>query len=327
MARTLVIGEMFEDKVRTPTLSAAAFAGKLKELTGAPFDILIPGKGSKGAAQKIAGVGAEKVYYNESAAYEPYKAESYAPFVASVVKNGGYDVVCSAANTYGKDLMPRVAAHLEAGMASDVVDVEKQGDALVFTRPMYAGNVLGLMKITTDVKVVTVRQTEFPPAEAGGSGAAVEEAPAAGPEDAAGLVEVLSFEQTKSERPELTEAKVVVSGGRGFKTPENFKMAEDLADLMGGAVGATRAAVDAGMVSNELQVGQTGKIVAPEVYFAIGLSGAIQHLAGMKSSKVIVAINKDEEAPIFSVADYGLVADLFQAVPQLIEQIKKVKSQ
>jgi electron transfer flavoprotein alpha subunit len=325
MARTLVIGEMFEDKVRTPTLSAVTFARKVKDLTGAAFDVLVPGKGSKGAVAQIAACGADKIFYNESAPYATYKAEAYAPFVAAVARNGGYDVVCCTADVYGKDLMPRVAATLDAGMASDIVVVEKSGDDFIFTRPIYAGNVLARMKVTTGVKVVTVRQTEFAPAEPAGGKAAIEEAPATAPEDAAARVEVLSFEKTKSERPELTEAKIVVSGGRGFKSPENFKLAEQLADLLGGAVGATRAAVDAGMVPNELQVGQTGKIVAPEIYFAIGLSGAIQHLAGMKSSKVIVAINKDEEAPIFSVADYGLVADLFQAVPQLVEELKKVK--
>jgi len=325
MTRTLVIGEMFDDKVRTPTLSAIAFAHKVKEITGAPFDILIPGKASRNGASNVSTAGAEKIFYNESDTYADYKAETYAPFVASVVKNGGYNVVCCTADTYGKDLMPRVAAMLDAGMASDIVGIEKEGDDLVYTRPIYAGNVLARMKIKTDLQVVSVRQTEFPPVEASGSGAAIEEAPASPAEEAASLVEILSFEKTKSERPELTEAKVVVSGGRGFKTPENFKIAEELADLLGGAVGATRAAVDAGMIPNELQVGQTGKIVAPDLYFAIGLSGAIQHLAGMKSSKVIVAINKDEEAPIFSVADYGFVGDLFQAVPKLIEEIKKAK--
>jgi electron transfer flavoprotein alpha subunit len=325
MARTLIIGEMFEGSIRKPTLSAVAFGHRMKEIAGAPFDVLIPGKGSKAGASQVAGCGADKVFFNESAPYETYKAESYAPFVASVARTGGYGVVCAAANIYGKDLMPRVAAALEAGMAGDITGLQKDGSDVVYIRPMYAGNVMAKVKINTPVQVVTVRQTEFPPVETAGKQAAVEEAPAAKPDDAAALVEVLGFEKMQSARPELTEAKVVVSGGRGLKTKENFKMIEELADLMTGAVGATRAAVDAGMVPNELQVGQTGKIVAPELYFAVGLSGAIQHLAGMKSSKVIVAINKDEEAPIFSVADYGLVADLFQAVPQLIQEIKKRK--
>ena len=326
MTKTLVIGEMFEDKVRKPTLSAIAFAHRIKELTQAPFDILLPGKGSKGAAAELSTAGAEKIFVGETDPLSTYKAEAYAPVVDTLVKSGGYTMVCSAANTYGKDLLPRVAATLEAGMASDITDVVKEGDDIVFIRPMFAGNVLGKMKILSDVQVVTVRQTEFPPVEASGSAAAVEDAPAADPEEAAGAVEILSFEPIVSERPDLTDAKVVVAGGRGVKTTENFKShIEVLADLLGGAVGATRAVVDAEMCSNDLQVGQTGKIVAPDLYFAIGLSGAIQHLAGMKGSKVIVAINKDEEAPIFSVADYGLVMDLFKAVPELIEQIKKVK--
>ncbi len=325
MARTLIVGEMFEGSVRKPTLSAISFGHRMKEILGAAFDLLLPGKGSKAGASSLVDCGAEKIFYNESAAYETYQAESYAPLVASVVRSGGYNVVCATANIFGKDLMPRVAAALDAGMAGDIIGLQKEGSDVFYIRPMYAGNVIAKVKIETPIHVVTVRQTEFAPVAGKGGSAPVEEAPSVAPEEAAAQVEILGFEQIKSARPELTEAKVVVSGGRGLRSKENFKLIEDLADLLGGAVGATRAAVDAGMVPNELQVGQTGKIVAPQLYFAIGLSGAIQHLAGMKSSRVIVAINKDEEAPIFSLADYGLVADLFQAVPRLIEEIRKVK--
>jgi electron transfer flavoprotein alpha subunit len=299
----------------------------MKELAGTSFDVLLPGKGSKNAAAEISTAGADKIFFTEADSLAEYKAESYAPVVAGLAGNGGYTTICSAANAYGKDLMPHVAAVLEAGMASDISDVIKEGDDIVYIRPMFAGNVLGRMKINTDIHVVSVRQTEFPPVETAGSPAQVEEAPGADPEEAAAKIEILAFEKLKSERPELTEAKVVVSGGRGLKNKDNFKMVEELADLLGGAVGATRAVVDAEIAPNDLQVGQTGKIVAPELYFAIGLSGAIQHLAGMKGSKVIVAINKDEEAPIFSVADYGLVQDLFKAVPELIDRIKKLKTQ
>ncbi|MBW2260632.1 MAG: FAD-binding protein [Deltaproteobacteria bacterium] len=327
MSKTLVIGEMFEGAVRNPTLSAVTFALKLKEIDGAAFDVLLPGSGAADEAGSIKGCGAEKILTAQGDDLETYTAEAYAPLVAEVVGDGGYDRVVCCASAYGKDLMPRAAAILEAGMASDVVDVEKDGDTLVYVRPMYAGNVLARMAVKSDVHVVTVRQSEWGVAETSGAGdAAIESVDAADPEDARGGVEITGFDKLESERPPLTEASIVVSGGRGLKSAENFKMLEELADLLGGAVGATRAVVDAGFVPNDLQVGQTGKIVAPDLYFAIGLSGAIQHIAGMKSSKVIVAVNKDEEAPIFSVADYGMVADLFTVLPEIIESVKKLKT-
>jgi electron transfer flavoprotein alpha subunit len=328
MAKTLVVGEMFEGEVRTPTLSAVSFALKIKELDGAAFDVLLAGSGSGSAAAAIKGCGAGKILTAEDDDLEPYRAESHAPLMAGVAGDGGYDRVVACASAYGKDLLPRAAAILGAGMASDVVAVEKDGDAIVYTRPMYAGNVLARMVVKTDVHVVTVRQSEWGAAAAeGGGDAAIESVDVPDPEDAIDNVEITGFDKLESERPPLAEAGVVVSGGRGVKAAENFKMLEELADLLGGAVGATRAVVDAGFVPNDLQVGQTGKIVAPDLYFAIGLSGAIQHIAGMKSSKVIVAINKDEEAPIFSVADYGMVADLFNVVPEIIEHVRKLKSQ
>jgi electron transfer flavoprotein alpha subunit len=217
-----------------------------------------------------------------------------------------------------------VAEHLKAGMASDVSKVVNEG-GLAFVRPMYAGNVLAHVKVKTATAVVTVRQTEFEAAAEGGDASPVADATGAPPEAAGARVALAGFEKVVSARPELTDARVIVSGGRGLKSGEGFqKFIEPLADLLHGAVGATRAAVDAGFVANDLQVGQTGKIVAPQLYIAVGLSGALQHLAGMKGSKVIVAINKDPEAPIFSVADYGLVADLVQAVPALTAELKKV---
>lgn len=328
MAKTLVVGEMFEGAVRNPTLSAVTFALELKKIEGATFDVLLPGQGAGDAAGSIQGCGADRILTAEDDELDPYRAEAYAPLVAEATSNGGYDRVVCCASAYGKDLMPRAAAILEAGMASDVVAVEKDGDRIVYTRPMYAGNVLARMAVKTDVHVITVRQSEWAAAPAQGAGeGSVESADVPDPEDAIDSVEVLGFDKLESERPPLTEAAVVVSGGRGLKSAENFKMLEDLADLLGGAVGATRAVVDSGFVPNDLQVGQTGKIVAPDLYFAIGLSGAIQHIAGMKSSRIIVAVNKDEEAPIFSVADYGMVADLFVVLPEIIDHVKKLKSQ
>ncbi|MBI5502596.1 MAG: electron transfer flavoprotein subunit alpha/FixB family protein [Deltaproteobacteria bacterium] len=318
MPNVLVIAELFEGKVRKGSLSAITFAREAAAIVGGGFDLLVLGPGAKAAAPSLAKYGAGKVLAGEAG---EYVAEAYAPLVA---KNAaGYAVVCATATAMGKDLMPRVAEHLKAGMASDVVKVANQG-GLVLVRPMYAGNVLAHVKVKTPVAVVTVRQAEFEAAAETGGASPVADAAASPAEAAAARVAVAGFEKVVSARPELTDARVIVSGGRGLKSGDNFKIIEQLADLLHGAVGATRAAVDAGFVPNDLQVGQTGKIVAPQLYIAVGLSGALQHLAGMKGSKVIVAINKDPEAPIFTVADYGLVADLFQAVPALVTELKKV---
>jgi electron transfer flavoprotein alpha subunit len=251
-------------------------------------------------------------------------AELFTPTVVSTAKKG-FDVVVTAASAFGKDLMPRVAAALGAGYANDISQVKAEGGKISYKRPMYAGNAYGWCEITTPVQVVSVRQSEFAPAAASGGSSPVEAVPLSPAGAGADRVSFVSFDQVKSERPELTEASVVVSGGRALK--ERFKeILDPLADTLNAAVGASRAACDAGYAPSDLQVGQTGKVVAPKLYIAIGISGAIQHLAGMKGSKVIVAINKDPEAPIFQVADYGLVEDLFTAVPALVSEIRKVKS-
>jgi electron transfer flavoprotein alpha subunit len=229
----------------------------------------------------------------------------------------GYTHILAAAGSTGKDTMPRVAALLDVAQISDIIRVEAPD---TFVRPIYAGNAIATIKSSDSVKVITVRPTGFDPVAAEGGSASVEQLDVV---KDAGLSTFVSEQKAKSDRPDLASAGIVVSGGRGMQNGENFKMLEQIADLMGAAVGASRAAVDAGFVPNDMQVGQTGKIVAPQLYIAVGISGAIQHLAGMSDSKVIVAINKDEEAPIFQVADYGLVADLFEAIPKLEEELKK----
>jgi len=248
-------------------------------------------------------------------------AETWAPQLADAVKRAGASVLMGTASSTGKDILPRAAALLGAGMASDVSAVV---GANRFKRPAYAGNAIEEVEIAGSVLVASVRQTAFPPAAAGASAGAVENVPV-GAVDALGA-ELVALHATQSARPDLGDAKVVVSGGRGMKAGENFKVLEELTDLLGGALGASRAAADAGMVPNELQVGQTGRVVAPQRYIAVAISGAIQHLAGMKGSKVIVAINKDPEAPIFQVADYGLVDTWEKAIPALTAAVKKLKS-
>ncbi len=292
------------------TLSVATHAAvtAARAMAG-DVDVLVIGHQVDGVAQAaaaIAGVG--KVTKIDAAHYEHWLAEAIAPVV--VAQADGYSHIVAAATTTGKDYMPCVAAKLDVQQISDIVSVES---ADTFVRPIYAGNALETVQSSDSVKVVTVRATAFDRAEEGGS-ATVEEA-AAG--DASANSSFVSMQATKSDRPELTPARIVISGGRGLGSAENFQLIEKLADKLGAAVGASRAAVDAGYVPNDYQVGQTGKVVAPDLYVAVGISGAIQHLAGMKESKVIVAINKDENAPIFEIADYGLVADLFEVLPKL----------
>jgi electron transfer flavoprotein alpha subunit len=304
--KTLVLVEHDNTKVADATLAVVTAAGKLGEV-----HLLVAGHncGSVAeAAAKIAGVG--KVHVADDAAYANGLAENVAPLAAALMAD--HDAFLAAATTQGKNVAPRVAAHLDVMQVSEILSVE---GPKTFTRPIYAGNAIATVESTDAKLVITVRGTAFEKAATEGGSGTVEAV--SGPGDA-GTSSFVSSEIAKSERPELTSAKIIVSGGRALKDAETFEATiTPLADKLGAAIGASRAAVDAGYVPNDYQVGQTGKIVAPEVYFAIGISGAIQHLAGMKDSKVIIAINKDEDAPIFQVADLGLVGDLFTAVPEL----------
>ncbi len=320
MANVLVVAELLEGKTRKTTLCAVTAAKQIAEGTGGSFDILSIGEGAGAAAEDLDQYGAGKVLKAEIPG--GYVCEKYGPTVADVGKR--YDVIVACASSYGKDLLPWVATKLDAGMASEISAIHTDGGKLVYTRPMYAGNVFGNVEIVTDKQIITVRQSEFEAAAPSGGSSPVEDV-AVATDPAADKVEFLGVEVVKSERPELSDADIVVSGGRALKSAENFtNVIEPLVDALGAAMGASRAACDAGYVSPELQVGQTGKVVAPKLYVAIGISGAIQHLAGMKGSKTIVAINKDKEAPIAQVADYFLVADLFDAVPALTEEVKKL---
>lgn len=302
----LVIAEHDNQSIKSATLNTVAAAAKI----GGEVHVLVAGSGCAAAATEAAAIaGVAKVRVADAAHYDHQLAENMAALV--VANAAGYTHILACASTAGKNMLPRVAALLDVAQISDVIAVES---ADTFVRPIYAGNALATVKSADPVKVVTVRSTGFEAVGHGGS--ATIEALEAGPDF--GLAKVVGRELTKSERPELGNAKIIVSGGRGLGSGENYhKLLEPLADKLSAALGASRAAVDAGYVPNDYQVGQTGKIVAPQLYIAVGISGAIQHLAGMKDSKVIVAINKDAEAPIFQVADYGLVADLFDAIPEL----------
>jgi electron transfer flavoprotein alpha subunit len=283
---------------------------------------VVIGDSTDGPAAEIAKFGVSKVIALEDQRFAHYLADAASQAISALVKSSGAETVLATATAMGKDLMPRIAARLNAPMASEIIAINNDG---TLVRPMYAGNVLATVELEGPMSVVTVRGTAFDAAKASDAAAPVEKVK---PEfDTAALkMEFVNFNEIKSDRPQLTEARIVVSGGRGLKSGDNFKtVLEPLVDEIGAAMGASRAAVDAGFVPNDLQVGQTGKVVAPELYVAVGISGAIQHLAGMKDSKTIVAINKDEEAPIFSVADFGLVADLFKAVPEMTEEVKKLK--
>jgi electron transfer flavoprotein alpha subunit len=326
MADILVVAEVAEGKLKKTTHSAVTFARQAAAALGGTYSILVLASSASGAAAEAAGLGAARVLVAEDASFDHYLAERYAPTVAAVAQGAqGFAVVVGTASAYGKDLLPRVAARLGAGYASDIIEVIAAGGALTYKRPMFAGNAYGIAKITTPIQVVSVRQSAFTAAVPEGAASPIEKVAAAPAEASASRVEVVSFDQVKNERPELTEARVVVSGGRALK--ERFdEVLSPLADTLSAALGASRAACDAGYAPSDLQVGQTGKVVAPTLYFAIGISGAIQHLAGMKGSKVIVAINKDGDAPIFQVADYGLVADLFVAVPELVKGIKAARA-
>jgi electron transfer flavoprotein alpha subunit len=308
---SLVLLEYDAGTIKQPSRSAVAAAQKLGEV-----HVLVAGTDSGAAvaaAAKLPGVA--KVLVADAAAFDHALAEPLAALLLSLAP--AYSHLLAATTAVGKNIMPRVAAVLDVQPISDIAEVI---DADTFVRPIYAGNAMATVKSSDPVKVITVRAASFDPVPADGGSAATEPVTLA---DSPSVSRFVSAELSKSERPELTAARVVISGGRGMQNGDNFKLIDPIADMLGAAVGASRAAVDAGFVPNDYQVGQTGKIVAPELYVAIGISGAIQHLAGMKDSKVIVAINKDEEAPIFQVADYGLVADLFTALPELKAELEK----
>ncbi|WP_398306615.1 electron transfer flavoprotein subunit alpha/FixB family protein [Zoogloea sp.] len=308
----LVIAEHDNAGLKAATLNTVTAAARL----GADIHVLVAGAacgGAADAAAKLAGVA--KVKVADAAAYANQGAENIAALLVGVIQAGGYSHVLAPATTFGKNILPRVAALLDVAQISEIVAIES---ADTFVRPIYAGNALATVKSSDAIKVITVRTTAFDAAAEGGSAAV--EAIAAGTD--LGQSTLVGRELTVSARPELGAAKIIVSGGRGLGSGDNYRaVLEPLADKLSAAMGASRAAVDAGFVPNDYQVGQTGKVVAPQLYIAVGISGAIQHLAGMKDSKVIVAINKDPEAPIFQVADYGLVADLFEAVPQLVSAL------
>jgi electron transfer flavoprotein alpha subunit len=322
MADVLVLAEVGDGKLKKTTHSAVTFAKQAAAALGGSFSILVMGASVGAAAEEAASLGAAKVLVVDDASLKDYVAERYAPTVAKV--GAAYAVTVGTASAFGKDLLPRVAARLGAGFASDISELIA-GAPLTYKRPMFAGNAYGLCTVTTPNQVVSVRQSAFTPAEPVGAKSPVESVGVSPAEASASRVEFVSLDAVKSERPELTEARAVVAGGRALK--ERFKEVLDpLADVLNAAMGASRAACDAGYAASDLQVGQTGKVVAPQIYIAVGISGAIQHLAGMKGSKVIVAINKDAEAPIFQVSDYGLVADLFTAVPELVKQLQAAKA-
>lgn len=309
---TLVIAEHNNEALTPITQNAVTAASKI----GGDVTVLVAGtncSAASGAAAKLNGV--SKVLVAESEAFKGFTAESLTALVLAVQNQNKYTHIIAGATAFGKGLLPRIAAKLDVSPISEIIDVKSPD---TFVRTIYAGNAILTLKSKDSVKVITIRGTNFAAAADGGSGA-IEKA--ADGDYKTNLTEFVKSELTKSDRPELTSAKVIISGGRGLKSGDNFKLLYDLADKFGAAVGASRAAVDAGYVPNDLQIGQTGKIVAPDLYVAVGISGAIQHLAGMKDSKTIVAINKDPEAPIFQVSDYGVVADLFKAVPELTSKI------
>lgn len=319
MSNVLVFVEQAAGKLKKGSLLGITFGQKVAEKTDGELALALIGQGAGAAADELASYGA-KVYVVDGPAFEHYLAESFTTALAAIQKVSGATVIAGATSTTTKELMPRLAGRLDAAMASDVLDVV---DGNTFKRPMWAGNVTATVQLTSPIKVCTVRGTEFAAPVQKGAGSV--EAVSVDVDLSSLKAKFVSFAEVKNERPDVTTADVVVSGGRGVKGAEGFKVIEQLADALGAGIGASRAVCDAGWVPNDLQIGQTGKVVAPNLYIAVGISGAIQHLAGMKGSKTIVAINKDPEAPIFQVADYGLVADLFQAVPELISAVRGLK--
>jgi electron transfer flavoprotein alpha subunit len=307
---TLVIAEHDNTNLKPATLNTVAAANAI----GGAVHILVAGNSCQSVADEAAAVdGVEKVILADDSAYENQLAESIANLIKSISTD--YSHILAPATTFGKNVLPRLSALLDVQQISEITEVVSED---TFKRPIYAGSCIATVKSSDATKVITVRATAFDPVNASSGSASIESISADGVSD---LSSFLNEEIAQSDRPELTAAGIVISGGRGMQSGDNFHLLETIADKLGAAVGASRAAVDAGFVPNDYQVGQTGKIVAPDLYIAVGISGAIQHLAGMKDSKVIVAINKDEDAPIFQVADYGLVADLFNALPELADQL------
>lgn len=316
MASICIVVEQQRGRLKKATFNSIAFGRQAADKLGAELHLLLIGHGVATIADELRGYGAEKIHLADQPELENYTAETWGHVIAEVAKSCDAKIIGMNAGTTGKDVMPRVAAKLGGGMASCITGY----DGTCFTREMWAGNVIATVEIKTDIQVVTIQSTAFDEARPMDGDTPILPVSFTLPETKSRFMEM---QETQNSRPDLTEASIVISGGRGLKNGENFKLLEEFADLFGGAIGATRAAVDAGWVTNDLQVGQTGKIVAPSLYIAVGLSGSLQHTAGMKNSKVIVAINKDEEAPIFEVADFGLVEDLFKVMPALINAVKK----
>jgi len=311
----LVIAEHDNSKLKTFTLNAINAVSKIDS----DIHVLVAGNKCKNVCKEVASVPlVKKVLQSDSPNYENFLPENLTPLVINLAEK--YTHIAASANTFGKNFMPRVAALLDVSQVSDITKVNTPD---TFIRPIYAGNAFATVKSIDKKKCITIRPTSFDPAATTGGSASIEKIESV---DIPNISKFIKKEETKSERPELGTARIVISGGRGMQSGENFKLINAIADKLNAAVGASRAAVDAGYISNDHQVGQTGKVVVPDLYIAVGISGAIQHLAGMKESKIIVAINKDGEAPIFSIADYGLEADLFEALPQFLEELNKLNT-
>ena len=311
----LLIAEHNNKELRPFTFNAVTAASKIDS----DLHVLVVGHNCAGVAKAVSKISlVKKVLQVEAEHYENFLPENFATLVVKVSKN--YSHIISSANTFGKNLMPRVAALLDTSQVSDIIKVLSPD---TFIRPIYAGNAFATVKSNDSKKCITIRPTSFDPAPTSGVSAVIEKINGT---EASNISKFIKIEQVKSDRPELGTARIVISGGRGMQSGDNFKLITAIADKLNAAIGASRAAVDAGYITNDHQVGQTGKVVVPDLYIAVGISGAIQHLAGMKESKVIVAINKDGEAPIFSVADYGLEADLFEALPQFLEELNKLNT-
>ena len=311
----LLIAEHDNKELKSFTLNAVTAATQIDD----DLHVLVAGNNCAEVAKAASEISlVKKVIHVEAELYKNFLPENFAPLVVKI--NESYSHIISSANTFGKNLMPRVAALLDTSQISDIIKVISPD---TFLRPIYAGNAFATVKSNDSKKCVTIRPTSFDPAQTSGGSAAIEKIDGT---EASNISKFIKREEVKSDRPELGTARIVISGGRGMQSGDNFKLITAIADKLNAAIGASRAAVDAGYITNDHQVGQTGKVVVPDLYIAVGISGAIQHLAGMKESKVIVAINKDGEAPIFSVADYGLEADLFEALPQFLEELNKLNT-